>query len=899
MKKRKLLISTLLAAFACSFVGAICSVASLRVKAEEITYGTPVVYDLWDITGATSFTSSDSTNRNIGCLPDTHNVAFKAKVSYDKNSTRNLVMNFLFGQEATVNTNYYATGHKGYLMNIKDGALSLFYDADPNTNEGADWSGTDKAWVLTTGASLTWTEFATKLEKIDSIENVGSKINTANFKLGRETFLFECGSVKAYTVDGDTSTWTGNYVYVKINGQEVLSFTDTGAYYKDKGSYFGKGAAFSYDYTKYTFETAYSENTLANIEKQVAVYDLYDITGRESGTYLNGYDGKAIGQLPYTSGVAFKTKVSTHADNQKTIHLIDLIITGSSAYTSSNNYGGYRLIWKDNVIRITHDKDTVANTGHLVVAETSANTGDLANKNNCSTAFDLEFGSARYMIDGAWMGNYVYVKVDGVEVLHFVDKGELYKTRGHYVGSGSDAGNWSKYTFNTAYETVANVTVENATVYDLYDVTGKTSGTYLTNYDDRPIGSLSANANVAFKTKVSTHSDNTMTIMFLDLLLNGGNGDGYQLYWRDNSIHLRYDYDFISGANTASENIAVSYGMHNTPENAMTSAFTMEFGSRKYVVNNEWTGNYVYVKINDIEVAHFIDKIDGYDNMGTKISSGPWSGHAKYSYSTTYTDSEIAYKILDTFSMENGASTRNSNNGLRFTMSVSESKWTELQNYIGADKVYSSVTFGMVIVPADYVASKPLTVENLFGNSAVYYLMEKETDGSWKAYNGSLTPIFHLTGNSLTNYQFKGSIVNLEDWNITRNFVGLGYVKYVENDGDEGYVLADYYGGDIANNTRSIYQVAKSAYEADNTRTQLKTNYLDKVTTVTVNYYDASTNEKLATETIYGVIGQTAFAPLRSFDGYTFIAGNNGNATQITVSATGENVLNYYFTANN
>lgn len=887
MKKRKLLIGTLLATFACSIVGAICSIMPMQTNAQDVTYDTPAVYDLYDITGTTSFTSGSTKNRNIGQMPATHNVAFQAKVSYDKNSTRNLYMNLLLGQDKTVDSAYFCTNY-GYMFILTDGKMSIKYDADPTTNS------TEKE--ATIGASLSWDDLSAKLGNIDSWENEGSKINTANFLKGKETFLFEFGSAKAYTLVDDTKTWTGNYVYAKINGVEVISFTDTSAYYQTKGTYFGKGAT-GYDWTYYTFETSYTDSEISSIEKQVAVYDLYDITGKESGTYGSGYDGKVIGQLPYTSGIAFKTNVSAHAENTGNQYLLDLVFLSNAQYQYVNNCNGYRLYWRDGTIQLGYDVDSATGIGYYAPVQTKVADAGVSTQNSMGS-FTLEFGSARYIVGDEWVGNYVYVKVDGAEILHFIDKSAMYKNREHTVATGPDGCNYSKYTFSTTYEDVANVVVEDAVVYDLYDVTGKTSGTYLTGYDNRTIGSLPANANVAFKTKVSEHEKNTLAIMFLDLIMGSGATDGYQLYWRDNSIHLRYDYDFTAGANTASENIAVSYGMHNTPENNFTSAFTMEFGIRKYTVDNEWVGNYVYVKINDTEVAHFIDKIDGYDSMGTGLSSGPWSGHAKYTYSTTYADSQIAYKLLDTFSMEKGASTRESGNGLRFTMTVAEDKWEELQAYIGEDKTYSSVSFGMVIVPADYVASKPLTVENLFGG-AVYHLMEQNSDGSWKAYSGNLTPIFHLTDDTLVDYKFKGSIVDLEEYNITRKFVGLGYVKYVENDGDTGYVLADYFENDIANNTRSMYQVAKSAFEANPALTALQTNYLNKVAGITVNYYNADGSVLLDSETIYGVIGETAFAPLRKFDGYTFISGNNGSATQITVNATAsENVLNYYFAVN-
>lgn len=810
MKKRKLLISTLLAAFACSFVGAICSVASLQVKAEEITYGTPVVYDLWDLAnvkaGVYGHASSGATTRGIGQMPSNHNAAFKTIITDDyyteeqktgqASNSKKIMLSWLMFQTGNVGNNYSCNGYP-YQLHWQDGAMKIRYDNNP----------TDTTANTTVGAEVGWGTIFNTLRNTKGLN--GKVLSTPDVILyNKEEFSLEFGC-KDILTDG---VWTGNYVYAKINDIEVINYTDTTEYFDDRGTYFGASA----DASSWTF---YGCKT---------TYDFVDVT---------------MGEVPegatFTEGAKYSIPV----------------------------------------------------------------------KNGSTLEIPLEEG---YAVKTAMLGDTdVTDKISWSPAKTALDCSAL--TAGEY----------------TLTLTTSQNVIDDVTVYDLYDLKGvKEYQTTSENSNVQNVGQFATNSNVAFRSIISYPEADTKHLYINYLILKSSEsehfaygGYGYQFLFKDGVMSIRYDNtptvnDGIETATTLSKaqlnsllptiDNLVGTGKINVTDNAFylgKEAFTFEFGCAKYLVNDEWTGNYVYVKINGVEIMSFIDTGANYqakETLGKYTGRGAdGRGYTNYLYTTTYTDSEIAYKILDTFSMENGASTRNSNNGLRFTMSVSESKWTELQNYIGADKVYSSVTFGMVIVPADYVASKPLTVENLFGNSAVYYLMEKETDGSWKAYNGSLTPIFHLTGNSLTNYQFKGSIVNLEDWNITRNFVGLGYVKYVENDGDEGYVLADYYGGDIANNTRSIYQVAKSAYEADNTRTQLKTNYLDKVTTVTVNYYDASTNEKLATETIYGVIGQTAFAPLRSFDGYTFIAGNNGNATQITVSATGENVLNYYFTANN
>ena len=160
----------------------------------------------------------------------------------------------------------------------------------------------------------------------------------------------------------------------------------------------------------------------------------------------------------------------------------------------------------------------------------------------------------------------------------------------------------------------------------------------------------------------------------------------------------------------------------------------------------------------------------------------------------------------ENLTMKYGASIKcsPSANGLRFTAYVPD--YNESEN----------ATYGMLIAPTDYVANYPLTVENVFGENAVYDWAVKNDDGVW-VYTGNKTRIINVSYDSLGtdkdgNYVVNGSILGIKDGNLTRNFVGRAYKKV----GDE-YTMAEWAtaSGDteakISNSIRSALEVATAA----------------------------------------------------------------------------------------
>ena len=200
---------------------------------------------------------------------------------------------------------------------------------------------------------------------------------------------------------------------------------------------------------------------------------------------------------------------------------------------------------------------------------------------------------------------------------------------------------------------------------------------------------------------------------------------------------------------------------------------------------------------------------------------------------------EVTYKEtleskFNVISMAHGAGVRYGGtadySGLRFKIQAEKANYEALN---------VETEYGILIIPADYQKTYgEFTVENLFGANGKYHLAEKDENGALAEYTGSLPQIMNFWTNELYYnaetdlYEYYGSITNLKAENLTRKFVGVGVVKYTV-DGEENYLLVDYAGNDIVNNTRSVYQVSKLAVLdtalPSNARTWIQTNYINKV----------------------------------------------------------------------
>lgn len=241
-----------------------------------------------------------------------------------------------------------------------------------------------------------------------------------------------------------------------------------------------------------------------------------------------------------------------------------------------------------------------------------------------------------------------------------------------------------------------------------------------------------------------------------------------------------------------------------------------------------------------------------------------------------------------TLEMKSGASvkindtTAADRNGIRFAVQFSEEEKSIMDGF-------DSVSYGIVVAPADYlIEGKEFTEENLFGANAIYGWAERQSDGSYGEYTGDkvqiinmydLPPVYSEEDGA---YMVYGSVVNILDVNLARSYVGLGYAK-CEKDGVTDYLMADYAGHDISNNTRSIYQVSVS-YINDATivgqeeeKAWAQTNYVDKVQNAVVSFAD---EKGTAPEEVKAQIGSAIVLPqAEANEDFVFMGWNDGEKT--------------------
>ena len=224
----------------------------------------------------------------------------------------------------------------------------------------------------------------------------------------------------------------------------------------------------------------------------------------------------------------------------------------------------------------------------------------------------------------------------------------------------------------------------------------------------------------------------------------------------------------------------------------------------------------------------------------------------------TKTFDDIALTMAKGASMRIGTDENFTETGLRFTMQVSKTDYTQLN----AD-LYESIEWGMLIAPVESVKAAEFNAENLFGANAKYVFNEENAaEGKYAAINVTETA---LTLASETNlgienaenyYVFSGYMHSVREENLTRGFVGRGYVKYtVKGEETPQYKFAEYFGGDAENNTVSAYYVAQkyvsdAAVTDTDAKNYVRTNYLENAVALKTASVNITANDYLEDITV-------------------------------------------------
>ncbi len=264
------------------------------------------------------------------------------------------------------------------------------------------------------------------------------------------------------------------------------------------------------------------------------------------------------------------------------------------------------------------------------------------------------------------------------------------------------------------------------------------------------------------------------------------------------------------------------------------------------------------------------------------------------------------------FTMQKGAAVRYSDgssatdNGISFLAQAPKQAIDDFEN---ARTDGDKVEYGMVIAPKYYTDIKEFTQENLFGASS-FYTWDGKTFGDGDNVESILRCGLtkSVSQDDANTYVFRGSVVDMKDVNLTTEYVAKAYIAYTDALGNTTYNLADYFGNDKANNSRSMTYVAQIAIDKqDDGYAWLQTNYVDKVTDASASYvvehyvpavgggytlkYSQTVTESV---TIDDVATATPIVG-GDFDGYYFDQTNANNVLSGKVYANGKLTLKVYY----
>ena len=261
-----------------------------------------------------------------------------------------------------------------------------------------------------------------------------------------------------------------------------------------------------------------------------------------------------------------------------------------------------------------------------------------------------------------------------------------------------------------------------------------------------------------------------------------------------------------------------------------------------------------------------------------------------------YTKKLVVRVGFEDFVMEEGAAVRvvgDDVNGLRFSAEISADTYNSLQA--------QGATFGMVIVPRDYITDGyELTVANLFVSPKYSATAAAGANQAIRRMLllGDLTP---SDRDKDGNYEIYGSITDILTNNLTREFVGVAYACV-----NGEYILASYYGNDMENNARSIYYVSQKAIEAGDNASAVQTKYIDTFNnyvasqsktynvSYTVNYIRTRKGvTEIETETYKAPLNSVVKITAKEYDGFSLISGVSSVALKLY--ANKENVFDFYY----
>ena len=368
------------------------------------------------------------------------------------------------------------------------------------------------------------------------------------------------------------------------------------------------------------------------------IYDIYDLTGANTntitGTGDGNWNGVVLGNISqeHKENIVFKTmltmgaqevRLSLNAKEGASIYDPD----GYAVYINHNNGAPYIAIKR--------------NQRDLVVGSPEAVQG----------TYELEIGIVDILTDGVRSGKHLYVKMDGVTVCEVDD------TVGYLTGDALGT-RFVDFHYGAAIQMDTTVTDEKtygeATVYDIYELTGAVSntinGTGKDNWTATALGNIDAahKENVSFKANVSISSDAKYRFS-LGALANDDCVDP-----------AGYGFELVTGAEgyvafvRGSGHAWLASWIGDTT--SLKGEYVLEFGYRDIIAGGKVIGKQIFL-MKDGEVLYSFDDVSGYltgDALGTKVAIFHYSTTVQMN--TTYETSYGTANVYDIHDLTGAAS---------------------------------------------------------------------------------------------------------------------------------------------------------------------------------------------------------------------------------------------------
>lgn len=185
---------------------------------------------------------------------------------------------------------------------------------------------------------------------------------------------------------------------------------------------------------------------------------------------------------------------------------------------------------------------------------------------------------------------------------------------------------------------------------------------------------------------------------------------------------------------------------------------------------------------------------------------------------------------FSTLALQNGAAVRYNNDelggGFSYSLTMSKTQYESVKN----NDAFENVTYGLLIGPEAYYQAHAFDEQS---NIDKYYSLNTEQTGKAFLYDFSTKNLYMRTGDE-ENVYFRGSIVNIKDENLIRDYRAVGYVSYTFNGQEEKHFFTK----TVSEIVRCPVEIAELAIatldetkDADKIAT-LKTDYIDKATGV-------------------------------------------------------------------